>query len=449
MALTVAVATVPCYAAPDDSDNFVAISAGGSFATALTSTGNVWTWGYTYFGIQNGSTTEYTPVKVRISQVKAIASGFDGSIALKDDGTVWAWGNNNAGQLGDGTNAPSLTPVEVKGLANVVAIAPGHICWYALKDDGTVWAWGANWNGQLGDGSMNNSPVPVQISGLSDIVAIGTGGPYAIGTDGSAWAWGDNTIAKSANGNKTYGALGDDYQGMRTPFRMKNLSNVKAITSSDGYVSYAVENNGLLWAWGLNDKGLLGNGMSLPETYLDIPPCVMLTKVKLEDVVAVSAGDTNAMALKSDGTVWVWGAQLDGQVYLAPTQVNGLDNVNTISAGSGFYVALKNDGTVWTWGSNNLGALGDGKDKTVESYRGTPMKILGSGTAHMQTAAVKAPYPTSGTVIGNTVTPTAITTGSANASATPYPTSGFDFGLIGLASLVMIICIVCYRWIGR
>src|SRR5580698_9899622 len=97
-----------------------------------------------------------------------VEAGSAHSIALKFDGTVWTWGSNAYGQLGNGNNTDSSTPVQVKGLANVVAIAAGFYHNVAVKSDGTVWAWGNNVDGQLGNGTVVNSNIPVQM-----ITAVG------------------------------------------------------------------------------------------------------------------------------------------------------------------------------------------------------------------------------------------------------------------------------------
>jgi alpha-tubulin suppressor-like RCC1 family protein len=60
-----------------------------------------------------------------LNGVEDISAGGSHNPALKDDGTVWAWSTNPYGQLGNGTNTDSSTPVQVSDLSGVTLIAAG------------------------------------------------------------------------------------------------------------------------------------------------------------------------------------------------------------------------------------------------------------------------------------------------------------------------------------
>jgi alpha-tubulin suppressor-like RCC1 family protein len=91
-------------------------------------------------------------------------------------------------------------------------------------------------------------------------------------------------------------------------------------------------------------------------------------------VIQIEAGTTHSMALKSNGTVWAWGINSNGELgdgtttdQLAPKQVidiadstGFLSGVATISGSGEYSLAIKNDRTVWTWGYGYDGQLGDG-----------------------------------------------------------------------------------------
>jgi alpha-tubulin suppressor-like RCC1 family protein len=71
------------------------------------------------------------------------------TIAIKTDGTLWAWGLNNYGQLGDGTNISSLSPIQIGTDNTWKTIAVGFQHCTAIKLNGSLWAWGRNNSGQL------------------------------------------------------------------------------------------------------------------------------------------------------------------------------------------------------------------------------------------------------------------------------------------------------------
>jgi len=291
----------------------------------------------------------------------AVAGGEQHTLALKDDGTVWAWGANWDGQLGNGATTDSSRPVQVSGLTGVTAIATGKWHSLALKSDGTVWAWGANWNGQLGATTSATcgafmdpcSTTPVQVSGLTGVTAIAAGGGHSLALKSDGTLW--------AWGANWVGQLGNGtFNSGSTPVQVSTGSaTVTAIAAGYDH-SLALFSNGTVWAWGDNWNGQLGNG----TTTNSFTPVQVS---KLFGVTAIAAGDSHNLALLSDGTVWAWGANWDGQLgdgmttqRSTPVQVSGLTGVIAVSAGTVHSVALKNDGTVWAWGANWDGQLGDG-----------------------------------------------------------------------------------------
>ena len=336
------------------------ISAGIHHSTALGNDGTVWAWGGNFGGqLGDGTTTDrYTPVQVQgLTDVIAISASESHTMALRNDGIVWTWGDNVAGQLGDGTTTNRLLPVQVQGLTNVVAVSAGR--WYALalRNDGTVWAWGANGAGQLGDGTRTSRHSPVQVQNLTDIIAISARGGHAaaLRRDGTVWTWGDNDFGQLGDGTTV------EYR--TTPVQVQGLVDVTAISVGEDHI-VALRSDGTIWTWGGNRKGELGDGTTAESRGTP-------TQVQgLENVTAISAGGSagggHTIALQNDGTVWAWGLNWLGQLgdgtevesRNTPAQVQGLVNVTLISAGGNHTIALQNDGTVWAWGGNRSGQLG-------------------------------------------------------------------------------------------
>ncbi|MDF2723957.1 MAG: rcc [Paenibacillus sp.] len=368
------------------------ISAGFQHSEWLKSDGTVWAWGYGTFGqLGDGKTTynQKSPVRtVGLDNITAVAAGFSHTLWLKSDGTVWASGYNQFGQVGNNSTDPTnkqAEPVQLAGLSGVTAVAAGQNHSVALKDDGTVWVWGGNNSFQLGDGTSTNSPVPKQVPGLSDVVEISAGSNNVIvrKNDGTYWAWGD--------GNS--GQLGDGTINIpSTPVQLTAVNNIKAIASGDKHMLW-LKTDGTVWASGNNDYGNLGDDSTIQRK-------TPVQVTGLTDVKAIAAAGFS-MALKNDGTVWTWGRNEKGQLgdgttteRHTPVQVAGLSDVVAIRAGGdrdfGHALVLKSDGTVWAWGYNSNGQVGDGNSTNLS----TPVQVTDLIPPAYQSAAVSNGYKT-------------------------------------------------------
>lgn len=292
--------------------SIVSVVGRGDHALALSSTGEVFSWGKNFYG-QLGNhtkTSSSTPVAVAGDgslsgkSVTAIAAGGDFSVALTADGTVHTWGYNYYGQLGDGTNVNASAPVEVDrfgGLAGktVTAVAAGDLHVLALTSDGHIYTWGDNSSGQLGNNSSTASTVPVAVtvSGAlvgKTVVAIAAGGNHslALTSDGMVFSWGQNS----------YGQIGDGSITSRpAPVPTGEGSSLAGktvvhITAGDSYSS-ALTADGKLFSWGRNDSGQLGDG-----TTTDRPSPFQVNTSGLlagKAMTHLSAGGSHAITLYS------------------------------------------------------------------------------------------------------------------------------------------------------
>ncbi len=148
----------------------------------------------------------------------------------------------------------------------------------------------------------------------------------------------------------------------------------------------ALKNDGTVWVWGNNQDGQLGNGGTTVS-----PTPVPIQVSRLIDVATISAGHQHIVALKSDRTLWAWGIIPTNLSYRwgfrIPTFVTfeGLDNTQIlkIAAGLNHTVAILSDGTVWGLGRNSRGELG-----TTRSSSSTVQAVRISGLSHIGAVAV-------------------------------------------------------------
>jgi alpha-tubulin suppressor-like RCC1 family protein len=288
-------------------------------------------------------------------------------MALRSDGTVWTWGWNGVAQLGNGTTNDAHTPAQISGLSNVVAISGRGYHCLALKSDGTVWAWGLNQSGQLGNGTTSMTLVPVQVAGLTNPAAISAG--YTV----SLARMSNGTVRVWGTGPK--GELGQGNFGDHsyTPIQVMGLSNVVSV-SADFQEPNALKSDGTIWMWGWNNLGQLGDGTTA-DTNL---PTQVLNLTNM--IFAGPTGDRDNCALGADHKVWTWGRNYNGQLGIGTTdQVAHPFPVQVPAFGNGYVVsvqtpdwhslALESDGTLWGWGSNDHGQLGNGT--TNDAYSPT------------------------------------------------------------------------------
>lgn len=185
--------------------------------------------------------------------------------------------------------------------------------------------------------------------------------------NGCLYAWG-----ASQGGTGT----GTTRLDVRTPTPVHGLTDVVASSGR-----YAVRADGTVWAWGDNNYDELGNGWTGGES--PVPVRVL----GLTDVVAVAETRVNGLALRSDGTVWGWGANWAGVLgdpwqsdTNVPIRLTRLSGITAIAAGTETAYALRSDGTVLAWGRNDRGQLGTGSTE-YDTWEPAPVSGLTGVTA--------------------------------------------------------------------
>jgi uncharacterized repeat protein (TIGR01451 family) len=414
------------------------IAAGRMHTASVRNDGTVWNWGtgsngQLGDGNSGGGVAVATPVQVAgLEEFTSVADGNGFVLALKSDGTVWAWGINSSGQLGDGTTTDRSRPVQTSGLTNVTAVAAGRFYSVALKADGTVWLWGEC--GGLGSTVSVTRTTPVQLTGISDVAAIAAGGGHVLmrKSDKTLWSVGANFS----------GQLGDGTTTLRPfPVQVLGLSNISRISAGEEF-SMVVKEDGTVWAWGINRSGQLGPGGGSPN--FDPHPNPLQVTGLPGGMTDIAAGQDFCLGLAGDGTVWGWGNDSNFQTGQGtgvsdnptPKQIPNFNGVAALAAGGNHSVALKTDGSVWTWGGNSEGQLGDGT---------TTMHVAPKQVSSLPTVSAPAFNPPAGSyssavdVTVTCATPGATihftTTGSLPTENDPTIVSGGTIHLTGFTFL--------------
>jgi alpha-tubulin suppressor-like RCC1 family protein len=346
-------------------------------SAALKTDGSFYTWGDNYFGqLSTGSAINYRTSAVQVGtstnwQTLMQANVSNSSFVIKSDNTLWGWGYNSSGELGNGDALMQLSPIQIGTDANwqTLAISSNGGRAFGIKSDGTLFGWGTNPLGQLGDGTTTTQLIPVRIGTDADWSKISTcsntsgqgGHTLALKTDGTLWAWGTNGTGQIGNSTTTNVDTGPLKIGTDTDWKTVSAG---CYSSSVG-TSYAVKNNGTLWAWGSNSVGQVGDGTTIDVT---TGPKQIGTDT---DWKTIATAIRNSYAIKTDGSLYAWGlgtASALGTCATAnqttPARVGTDTNWSLVAPGASYAQALKTDGTRWAWGGNTNGQLGDGTTTT-------------------------------------------------------------------------------------
>ena len=328
---------------------------------AIKSDGTLWSWGDNTYGQlgHNNTVSRSSPTQVgtgtswsKVDCGNASAGGtnsFVYTMAVKTDGTLWGWGVNVDGQLGINNTTSKSSPTQIGTLTNwnTISCSANPQNWYipswaSKKTDGTIWLCGNNNYGQLGQGNTSSTgkSSPIQVGGLTNWSQVSAEGfrMHAVKNDGTMWAWGRAGYI---------GALGIDNNDRYSPTQVSGTNWSFVIGQGDTTV--ALKTTGTLWATGSNDGGVLGQNVGTYNNNIGGSP------------------NTNAIeGFTQIGTNTNW-----SQISIAKS-----------GQGGQFIVALKTDGTLWVWGNNHGGGLG--LNNTAQ--RSSPTQV-GTGTTWTKAVA--------------------------------------------------------------
>lgn len=364
--------------------NAVEVFAGGSSSGALNGSGEVYTWGDNSSGqLHNSRDTNLSSPASVASGAASIAFGEHHSLMLKSNGTVSSAGTGAYGELFSEPVASASSPSRV--LKEIVSYSAGTDHAAAVDTDGKLYTWGNNDRGQLGlgDTSSRNRPTQVKLGFYAVQVWCGNKVTFVLTEDNDVYAFGDNS------GNM----LGIDSRRttVSKPEWVEELSGDGSVQiyPSDGYCLALM--NGVVYGWGKNSSSKM---LYLPKTVsypakLDEAP---------SDISKLAVGNNHVLALDKSGKVWVWGANGSGQLGInsgtavsEPEQLTIVnrkgetvaDSFSDIAAAENHSMALASDGKLWVFGTNGNGQLGtdEGRIKTPVSVASKVDAIFAGNSA--------------------------------------------------------------------
>lgn len=326
-------------------------------------------------------------------EVVQVAMGYKHSSALTSYGRLYLWGNNDFGQLGNGTNILSEIPIDITDnfqLINdeiIIYVDLGFFNSSAITSTGRVFTWGSGASGQLGNGTQTQSEFPYEITDLFDLdegetildIELGGGHAIAYSSNNRVFTWGFNNNGQLGSGDNIDQLIPFDITSQFVFVESENIIDVAI-----GYNHTALlTSSGRMFIWGQNDDGQLGNGSEVSSvTPLELTSTFSL--VDDETIKMISLGNHFSSALTSQGRLFMWGDNSQGQLTNKTEELKVLDPLDvssqfelsdneilaSVELGGHFSTVLTSYNRMFTFGAGESGQLG-----TEMMHGGLPQEI--------------------------------------------------------------------------
>jgi alpha-tubulin suppressor-like RCC1 family protein len=341
-------------------------AAGEHHTCAIDNERYLYCWGYNDSGQLGVGTLEPSAVTLRVGSENgwaSVAAGWLHTCAIGQTdlryGRLFCWGLNAHGQLGIGTTEDALAPVQTGTDADWMSVSCGygHTC--GVKEDGRLFCWGLNEDGQLGTGSGANARAPVRVGTDDDWFGVAAGHAHtcAVRSDG-LYCWGSNMFGQVGDGTtdrRTRPVLTAGNQDGSWGSVAAGYGHTCAILSL-----YIPDPNGLLYCWGYNQSGQVGDG-----TFEDRNEPVRVGDDM--DWMTPAAGYGHSCGVKMDGDLFCWGYAEAGRLcsdlsgdQSAPLLVGSGYEWLSVTAGMSHTCAVRYPFQLSCCGYNEYGQIGDG-----------------------------------------------------------------------------------------
>jgi len=321
---------------------------------------------------QDSPVPAHTPTRIGDNRWIASATALGGFFAISESGHLYAWGAAGTaaqmGQGGSGTSAILTEPTQIGTANNWVSVSAMSWNAVAINADGELFRWGSS----MGLWPTQNVPVRVDAATnwiYASIGSSGHGGPlFAINDDGELWAMGVNGSGQLGTG---------DTADLNVMTRIGNRSDWLTISTGSSY-TLGITENGWLWSWGSNANGRTGQGVSTGST---LAPTRIGMADNWTEVRATASTNSGVGAINASGELWTWGNNVHGQLgngttgggYISsPERAGTATNWVSLSGGNAHFLAFNSDGGLYAWGNNDQGQLGLGDTE----HRNAPTFVL-------------------------------------------------------------------------
>ncbi len=257
---------------------------------------------------------------------------------------------------------------------------------------GQLYAFGLNGSGELGnetnlDGEPNPTPALVSLpqeAGSAIQAAAGGGFSLVVTASGQVYGFGENSYGQLGN----TGNLENPFAAnpMPTPITLPGATGPATQAAGGGDHSLVATATGQLYAFGLNNRGELGNPTNAKTELANPTPTLVELPGENGPVTQIAAGGFFSLAVTSTGQLYSFGSDAYGQlgsesssvVNSTPTLVelpgeNG--PVTQVAAGISFSLAVTSTGQLFAFGENRLGQLGTTTNNQTTKPNPTPTRI--------------------------------------------------------------------------
>ncbi|XP_043204412.1 E3 ubiquitin-protein ligase HERC2-like [Amphibalanus amphitrite] len=348
---------------------------------AVTSDGKVLATGYGAGGRLGigGTDCVSTPTLLESLQhvfIKKVAvnSGGKHCLALTSEGEVYSWGEGDDGKLGHGNKSSCERPRLIEALRDkrVVQVACGGSHSACVTAEGHLYTWGRGRYGRLGHGDSDDQSRPKLVETLVGWrvvdVACGSGDAQTlcITDDDNVWSWGDGDYGKLGRGGS---------EGCKLPLKIESLSGLGVVRVECGsQFSAALTRSGSVYTWGKGDYHRLGHGL---DEHVRRPKKVAALQGKR--IICIAVGSLHCVACSQEGEVFTWGDNDEGQ--LGDGTTNAIQRPRLVAALSGKKINRVACGSAHTlaWSTNvssNTGKLPKQIPLEFDHLRELPVAVL-------------------------------------------------------------------------